>query len=171
MRTTKCICTNCKKEFLKPINEYNRRLKFGRPIYCSRRCSAVMNITNFRDKRNTIPPTRKARNSDSFLYYLKNCRRRDHEFNLTSDFLSKLWQEQKGICPYSKVTLLLNNNSKRHKDIRYSASLDRIDSSLGYVEGNVQFVSTAINYMKNTLTHQECMAFLDLITYNRSLIS
>ena len=37
-------------------------------------------------------------------------------------------------------------------DIRKQASLDRIDSSKGYVKGNVQFIVAPINYMKNTLS-------------------
>ena len=37
----------------------------------------------------------------------------------------------------------------------HSASLDRIDSSKGYVKGNVQVISTRANVLKNNVTVQE----------------
>ena len=44
------------------------------------------------------------------------------------------------------------------------ASLDRIDSSKGYIKGNIQFISTPINYMKSTMTDSEVKSFLKLIS-------
>lgn len=99
-----------------------------------------------------------------FKYYLRNCRRRtQHEFNLTLDYLEVLWGNQNGTCPYSGVKLILNTHQKRCMDIRYSASLDRVDSSKGYTMDNVQFVSTAINYMKNNMSHDALMEFILII--------
>lgn len=37
----------------------------------------------------------------------------------------------------------------------YSASIDRIDSNLGYVEGNVQWVGSSVNMAKNVLDHEQ----------------
>ena len=45
----------------------------------------------------------------------------------------------------------------------YTASLDRIDSSKGYEIGNVQFISTAINYMKNTMSHEDTLKLCEII--------
>ena len=47
-----------------------------------------------------------------------------------------------------------------------TASLDRIDSSLGYLKGNVQFTILCINYMKNNLTHTQMLQLIDLIKSN-----
>lgn len=44
------------------------------------------------------------------------------------------------------------------------ASLDRIDSSKGYIKGNVQFVSLPINYMKSTKSDIEIRQFLKQIS-------
>lgn len=95
-----------------------------------------------------------------FKYYYRNCKRRNHEFNLDLDYLRELWNNQNGVCPYTKIKLTLNTHRKQNKDFRYSASLDRIDSNKGYIKGNVQFISTAINYMKSTMSDEECKEFL-----------
>jgi hypothetical protein len=142
-------------------------------VYCSRQCAARINrIGNFGNKRNTAPPPKGYhRKEDKFLYYLRNIKRRSHEVNVTTDYLSSLWLEQEGKCAYTKLPLVLNSSSKRNLDFRYTASLDRIDSKLGYVMGNVQFISTAINYMKNTMTHIQCLEFLQQIAATNPLIS
>jgi hypothetical protein len=41
-----------------------------------------------------------------------------------------------------------------------SASLDRIDSSLGYEEGNVQFICRFINLGKSSLSNTETITFI-----------
>jgi hypothetical protein len=42
-------------------------------------------------------------------------------------------------------------------------SLDRINNSLGYVIGNVQFVSIVINFMKNTMSEKEVYELINII--------
>jgi hypothetical protein len=170
MKTVTCKCNNCEVNFEKPINEYNRSLKFNRKFYCSRKCAGKLNLSNFKDKRNTKPPLKK-RIEDPFLYYLRNCKRRDFEFDLTSEYLNNLWNLQNKKCPYTGVNLILNTHSKRNKDYRYTASLDRIDSNLGYIKGNVQFVSLSINLMKNSMSQNMLLEFLQIIANKYSNFS
>lgn len=42
-----------------------------------------------------------------------------------------------------------------HNNPIFTASVDRIDSSKGYIPGNIQFVSTCINYLKNTMSDKD----------------
>jgi hypothetical protein len=46
----------------------------------------------------------------------------------------------------------------------YKASLDRIDSSLGYIIGNIQFISATANL--GSMTHVEMIMFCKLIRDN-----
>jgi hypothetical protein len=48
----------------------------------------------------------------------------------------------------------------------YKASLDRIDSSLGYIIGNIQFISATANLGKGSMTHVEMIMFCKLIRDN-----
>gem|GEM_PF-6560452 len=87
-----------------------------------------------------------------FRQHLKLARRRvkgkDRQCTITLQYLKELWEKQGGRCPYTGWEL---DNPETTKDWDNRplhprrASLDRIDSSLGYVPGNVQFVSVIAN--------------------------
>ena len=83
---------------------------------------------------------------------------------MISIHLQNLWNTQKGICPYSGISLTLNNHSKRSKNRISIASIDRIDSSKGYIKGNIQFVALPINYLKGELTHEQTIEVLKTIS-------
>jgi hypothetical protein len=60
-------------------------------------------------------------------------------------------------------------NRKEHKysaTSKVTASLDRIDSSKGYVEGNVQWVHKRINIMKNDLSDSEFIEWCRVVSKN-----
>lgn len=63
-------------------------------------------------------------------------------------------------CPVFKYKLERNFEGKASYN---SPSLDRIDSSLGYVPGNVQVISYQANVMKNNASKQDLLAFADWI--------
>ena len=72
-----------------------------------------------------------------------SAKKRGHAWHLTKTQLDKLFVEQKGICALSGVRMIHERRSP------YRPSLDRINSKIGYVEGNVQFVCSIVNVMKN----------------------
>jgi len=72
------------------------------------------------------------------------------------------------MCPYSGIELQLASHINTKIDPIYRASVDRIDSSKGYIKDNIQFVSTCINYMKNTLSHEKTIELCKLISKNYS---
>lgn len=65
--------------------------------------------------------------------------RKPVDFSLTLEYIGDLLEEQGYKCKLSGLTICAKNNT---------ASLDRIDSSLGYTEGNVQWLHKDINMMK-----------------------
>jgi hypothetical protein len=88
--------------------------------------------------------------SSSFFCRWKECaKRRKKEFDLTIKDLSEKFEEQNGKCALSGIELKTPMNWKQGHDYSaYNASLDRIDSTLGYVKGNIQWVDKDINMMK-----------------------
>ena len=85
--------------------------------------------------------------------------------NLTIEDLKEIWEKSGGICPYTKIKLTLPIGfANPNPAISYRmASIDRINSSKGYVRGNIQYVSRNINYAKGILTHQQMLDFINLI--------
>jgi len=61
-----------------------------------------------------------------------------------------IWTQQNGLCKYSGVPLTYRPHQRASGE--NTASLDRIDSSKGYVKGNIQFVHKRISFMKNDMT-------------------
>ena len=153
-------CDGCGTIYNKPEKDYKRNLRVGRKSYCTRTCAGKHN-------KNThlIPGNR----NDAFTpykYYLKNVKQRFKNHNITLVDLQNQWLQQKGICPYSGVKLILSTHSKRESNSIYAASLDRINSNLGYVKGNIQFTSRATNYMKGEMTHEETLNLCKIISTN-----
>lgn len=67
-------------------------------------------------------------------------------------FLWEVWLKQKGKCALTGESLML---MKGRKDNDFTASVDRIDSDLGYVPGNVQWVHKTINLLKNSYSEED----------------
>lgn len=163
-------CDNCGKEFLKPLSEYKRNKSLGRHCFCSRSCAGSFSSKLISEKRkvwsnsdenkNNLIRINKSRSYEKnpqkrFNYYLRNCRKRYKECTLTLNDLYEQWQKQNGICPYSGIQLKIATYKHNHNDPIYTASVDRIDSSKGYIPGNIQFVSTCLNYLKNTMSDSD----------------
>ncbi|OKH44021.1 hypothetical protein NIES2101_29200 [Calothrix sp. HK-06] len=112
-----------------------------------------------------------------YRQHLRLARRRvkasGHLLNITLEYLKDLWEKQKGRCPYTGwelenfATTSLWDNHQLHPK---TASLDRIDSKQGYIEGNVQFVSVMANYAKRDFQETQllefCKAVFDYRTIN-----
>lgn len=89
----------------------------------------------------------------------KSRRKIAKKIDITIEDIWHLFLEQNKKCALSGVELFLPKNGTREECKRANASLDRIDSSLGYVKGNIQWVTKNINIMKNTLNQEE---FIDI---------
>lgn len=73
------------------------------------------------------------------------------------DYIINLWHKQQGKCAISNIPMAYERHSL------YSISIDRIDSELGYVPGNVQLVCKAINFAKSNKSNEDLRSFLNTI--------
>lgn len=92
--------------------------------------------------------------------------KRGLEFDLTIQFLWELYLQQDKRCKLSNVPIVFIRNYERDLKKGQTASLDRIDSSKGYIEGNVQWVHKDVNFMKYTLDQSRFLEYVKLIYEN-----
>lgn len=121
----------------------------ARSIYskcCPRRGSEKTNYTGYRDIT-----------GQRFSQIKWGASSRNIEFAVTIQHIWSIWEQQNGRCVYTgrKLTHGLD------------ASLDRIDSALGYVVGNVQWVHKTINKMKWELSDGDFLSICEEIVKYR----
>ncbi len=92
----------------------------------------------------------------SIRYYSRKLNR---DFNVSKEYLWKLFISQGKLCALSGIPLVMG-----YKSLIQTASLDRIDSSKGYIENNVQWVHKDINMMKQEYSQEQFIEYCRLIT-------
>jgi hypothetical protein len=86
-----------------------------------------------------------------------NARDRDLPFDVSIQYLWELFEQQGRRCALSGRELVFKDyrtEARVNGKTKMTASLDRIDSSKGYVIGNVQWVHKDINQMKWQFTQE-----------------
>jgi len=97
-------------------------------------------------------------------------RRKKLEFNIDLRYLEDLLLKQDGKCPYTNVTLTHTENRLCRGGGVETISIDRVDSDLGYVKGNIELVSSLVNTMKTDLTKEDFLRIVTLIYDNSEKI-
>lgn len=81
------------------------------------------------------------------------------EFSISLEYMFALLELQNNKCAISGIPLLVRpSTSARHLPggrTPHILSIDRIDTSKGYVEGNVQWVTAQVNQAKSDFTQEE----------------
>lgn len=162
-------CAQCGKVVLRPKKEYDRQVRKGRDkFFCTHSCHY-----NFYGLSNPNPQNLHANNRRDgftpFRWFLLRVRYRAGSKNqlrepsdLTLDYLKDLWSKQGGACPFTGWLLnlpLSTAGSWEDPGSPRNASLDRIDDTKGYVQGNVRFVCVMANYARNTYSDQDLIGF------------
>jgi len=159
------ICDNikCGKLFTKDGSEVRRNKKRGSDNYCSHSCSSMVNHKQLHSGRvEYLKGVTKADKYTGLREHFRRAKYRNQEVNITLDDLLEQWVKQDGICPYTGVKLIHPIRIK-NEGLIYMASLDRINSHIGYMKGNIQFISAAANLAKNNMTHEQMIVFCKLI--------
>lgn len=138
---------------------------------CKCECGSVRRVSASKLVRGVVKGCQNCKNRDStninwsgyqgiygkYLGELRSsCKRRKGEkaeINVNSEYLWDLFSQQKGICALSGLEITLAKDSYSYK--QSTASPDRIDSTKGYVEGNLQWVHKDINRMKTDFSQQK----------------
>ena len=166
-------CSKCGNEL--PLEAFNKgNSLFGRRSYC-RECEKAIQNTSERVARRRELELKRRENPEYVKHRNKKDRERRHsnvesykkamlssarsrarsknlDFNIdVSDI------ELPEVCPLLGIPLSINASNKE-----FSYSLDRIDSSKGYVRGNVWVISDRANRLKNNATLEE----LDMLVTN-----
>lgn len=82
---------------------------------------------------------------------IRHAKKSKIEISIDITFAWNLFLKQERKCAISNIDI---NLSDRYGIIEQTASLDRIDSTKGYVAGNVQWVHKIINIMKSSFTQE-----------------
>lgn len=143
-----CKCTEC--------NETERYVPAFQLIKgVSKRCSKC-GYSNKGDKNpswkgyDVIPKSKITR-------IICGAKKRKITFDLEISYLSDLYNSQNGLCYYTKKPILFSDNT---------ASLERIDSSLGYIKDNVVWVHKNLNIMKRELSFDDFLEVCRLVVKN-----
>jgi hypothetical protein len=143
-------CTKCKET--KPFTEFTKGPDNGYRYQC-RACNNVYQLNPERRKKNSANYYAKRKQTNPALFMWKQAKHRaqwdyeNMEFTITVEDI--IIPEK---CPYLGVEF-------QALDKRYGYSLDRIDSTKGYVKDNIQVISRLANIMKNNATEQELISF------------
>lgn len=98
--------------------------------------------------------------SGTFWINLKHsAKRRKIKVKITKKYAYQILEKQKFLCSLSGVPIQIHTKNEEN-----TASLDRINSSKGYVEGNVQWVHKKINRMKMDMSDEEFRGWCSRIT-------
>ena len=177
MKTVTIVCEECRKSFDKLPYNVKRIDRRGGHHFCSHSCRThyfnkhlTKTQTNIRNER--IDKYRYIRRDEysPFRIFAKRVRQADiiKRYGISDidlEYLKELWENQHGKCAYTGIQMILPKTlSEYHKlhSIK-KISLDRIDSSNGYIKGNVHFVCQAINLAKRDLPHLDMIHFIEEI--------
>ena len=106
--------------------------------------------------------------------YLKHLTRRAKLKNIIVDIseqdIINMIEKQNFRCRLSGLKIEFAKTANEHLQGKTTASVDRIDSSKGYIVDNIQIVHKDINLMKNILTVDRFKILCKLVTENNNEI-
>lgn len=153
-----CKCNNCGKN---DVDVHPQALLRGRTTSCGCRRDQYQKITG---KNNTNYKGYEEINGKYWSIIKNRAERRGYTINISIEYAWNLYLLQNKRCALSGLPINFAISNKKSSET--TASLDRIDSTMGYVEGNVQWVHKHINIMKNIYSQEYFISLCKLIASN-----
>lgn len=149
------LCYSCKQ--YKPLDYFDKNIDKWFRAEKDSRCKECKRNAYLRRKEKN----RGSKDLNRLLYEkfhgLKDrARKKDIQCNIDLQYLHELWNTQKGLCALSGIPMTYYFDSGR---VPTNVSVDRINSNLGYIKGNLQLVCMAVNQMKSDLTIEQLKYF------------
>ena len=91
----------------------------------------------------------------------KNAKYRELEFSITPEFVWDIYIRQEKKCALAGLDIGWASIGQYH-----TASIDRIDSSIGYTEGNIWLLHKDVNMMKQSFQLEDFIEYCKLISKN-----
>lgn len=154
------LCVRCRAK--KPREEFreDKKLRDGLRTKCRKCESELTNVyQKERRKRWTVRLLQNARTSTSGGGNSKGKRFGWPPVDLTEEYLWELYHYQDGKCAWTGVEMLLECNGMKLQAI----SLDRLDCSRGYVQGNVVLACRGANLARGNASEDEMRIFVEMI--------
>lgn len=131
-------CPNCGAK-----QTYKRKDHYKSAVTGKWLCNSCANHNNnFAGRYKEIPIT-------WFNMKMKSGKSRGYQWDLTIEFLWDMYVNQEGKCALSGLPI-----GWAKKGLTATASIDRIDSSEGYLIENVQLVHKDVNFMKQQFSQE-----------------
>lgn len=169
--TVELECYHCRSPFRKEKREVDRWCRKGRQHFF---CSVSCHISN-RNKHQSRPENLRTGGAQDefspFRWFLTRARQRVRKGTTDLDLpsLKLLWESQGGLCALSSLEMVLpdgacgwSTRSPRN------ASLDRVNHSMGYVKGNVRFVTFMANVARSNFSDQDLLDFCQAVASTKT---
>jgi len=137
------VCSTCKVEKLLIDFTSNKSMPSGYMTYC-KDCNNRRNKIYRGDNQNITRACKRL-----FGYISRRCRLKSMEVDFDYQYIEYLYNSQGGLCAYTKDKLELGANSNN------TLSIDRKDSSLGYIKSNIVLTTWKVNNCKQDLSLHE----------------
>lgn len=133
-----------------------------------KKCRSIINKETYKEKtlveKTTYKETQKSWQKSNLIRYRFlsarfRAKRKGLEFSITEEDIEELLQHQNNKCYYLNIPFDNNND-------RYSLSIDRINSSKGYIKGNIRLITSMVNYMKAEYSEEEFFETIKMLYNN-----
>ena len=104
-----------------------------------------------------------------FSRWKAGAKSRNYPFTVTIETLQEMLEQQNFKCAYTNMDMLCPKTYNEKREMTsspYLISLDRIDSELGYIDGNVHFVCVWTNKAKGSYAHE---TFTEILSNFRNI--